>query len=385
MSLLSVLAIIALAGYGTYRIYGNEKIRDAEREAVAMGSAIFAHERSLLSGMGSDGREVVRVRREDFTTLDARMRDYLSPFDIFKIKVYSRDRTVVYSTDRTIVGKVDSGNVLLNRVLQSGEVSSRLRTKDLVTDLAGETRFDVEMVETYLPIVSGTAVIGSFEIYQDVTPARERASKVLASSGVVLFVVLAAVFGGLFALMWRGASWLGQAQNELRALATVDTLTGIFNRRYLMGRIEQEYARMLREREKAVRHDCLSFIMIDIDHFKTVNDTYGHIVGDEVLREVSARLTSVLRRYDVIGRYGGEEFLATLPHTDLDEARRVAERMHEVVRSRPIAANGIDVRVTVSVGVARSEDGEQNMLPALHRVDENLYRAKSGGRDRVCA
>lgn len=207
----------------------------------------------------------------------------------------------------------------------------------------------------------------------------------LASSGVVLFVVLAAVFGGLFALMWRGASWLGQAQNELRALATVDTLTGIFNRRYLMGRIEQEYARMLREREKAVRHDCLSFIMIDIDHFKTVNDIYGHLVRDEVLREVSARLTSVLRRYDVIGRYGGEEFLATLPHTDLEEARRVAECMHEVVRSRPIAANGIDVRVTVSVGVARSEDGEQNMLPALHRVDENLYRAKSGGRDRVCA
>lgn len=384
IALLSILAILLLAGYGVHRIYSNEKIREAQQAAVAVGSAIFVQERELLSSAGSGGLDVVAVKRQDFETLDQRMRNYLPPFHVFKIKVYSRDKTIVYSTDRSIIGKVDDDNAMLDQVLQNGEVNSRLQTKDHISDLAGETRLDVDVVETYLPIRVGNTVIGSFEIYKDVTPARERVTTVLASSGLVLFAALTVVFGGLFLLMRKGATWLERAQEELRALAAIDTLTGIFNRRHLMSRIEEEYSRMLRESRKAVKHHCLSFIMIDIDHFKTINDAYGHIAGDDILRAVSARLKTGLRAYDVIGRYGGEEFLATLPHTDIEDARQVAERMHQAVRAYPFEVNGAAVSVTVSVGVARSEDGEDDMLPALRRADDNLYRAKSGGRDRVC-
>jgi diguanylate cyclase (GGDEF)-like protein len=366
-----------------HRIYSHEKIRDAEQDAVAVGHAIFMQEQHVLTKRDSGGRERIQVEPENFAGLDERMRKYLHPFNMFKIKVYSHDKTIVYSTDPSLIGKVDSGNARLERVLRFAEPDSKLQTKDRVADLAGETRFNVEVVETYLPITAGDAIIGSFEVYIDVTPARERVPKVLASSLAVLFSVLAVVFGGLFMVMRKGTLWLEQAQDKLRALAATDMLTGIFNRRYLMGRIQEEYSRMARERRTAVKH-CLGFVMVDIDHFKTINDTYGHVVGDEILRQVSARLKDSLRAHDVIGRYGGEEFLATLPHTDLDEAKEVADRMRRAIRAASFDVGGAAVKVTVSAGVARSENGEDEMLPALRRADSNLYRAKSEGRDRVC-
>jgi len=380
----SVLVIMLLAGYGVHRIYSHEKIRDAEQDAVAVGQAIFIQELDVLTRRDSAGRERIQVERENFSGLDQRMRKYLHPFNMFKIKVYSHDKTIVYSTDHSIIGKVDSGNARLERVLRSAETDSKLQTKDKVADFAGETRFNVDVVETYLPIKAGDAIIGSFEVYIDVTPARERVPKVLASSLAVLFSVLAVVFGGLFMVMRKGTLWLEQAQDKLRALAATDMLTGIFNRRYLMGRIQEEYSRMARERRTAVKH-CLGFVMVDIDHFKTINDTYGHVAGDEILRQVSARLKGSLRAHDVIGRYGGEEFLATLPHTDLEEAKEVAERMRGAIRAAPFDVDGAAVKVTVSAGVARSENGEEDMLPALRRADANLYRAKGEGRDRICA
>lgn len=384
ISVVSIIVILLLAGYGVHRIYSNEKIRDAEQDAVAVGRAIFVQERKVLSSLDSGGRERIHVKREDSETLDERMRNYLPPFNMFKIKVYSHDKTIVYSTDHSIIGKVDSDNSRLDRVLRLGEVDSKLQSKGKVADLEGEMRFNVDVVETYLPIKTGDTIIGSFEVYKDVTPARDRVPKVLAASAAVLLAVLAAVFGGLYVLMRKGTSWLEQAQDELRSLAATDMLTGIFNRRHLMSRIQEEYSRMSRDRRKAVKH-CLSFIMVDIDHFKAVNDTYGHLAGDGILRQVSARLKGSLRAHDVIGRYGGEEFLATLPNTDLEEAKEVAGRMYQVIRAAPFDVNGAAVKVTVSAGVARSENGEEEMLPALRRADENLYRAKSTGRDRVCA
>ena len=380
----SIIVVLLLAGYGVHRIYSNEKIRDAEQDAVAVGQAIFVQERKVLSSLDSGGRERIHVKREDFEALDERMRNYLPPFNMYKIKVYSRDKTIVYSTDHSIIGKVDSDNSRLDRVLRLGEVDSKLQSKDQVADLEGEMRFNVDVVETYLPIKTGDTIIGSFEVYSDVTLARDQVPKVLASSAAVLFTVLVVVFGGLYMLMRKGASWLEQAQDQLRSLAATDMLTGIFNRRHLMSRIQEEYSRMSRDRRRAVKH-CLSFVMVDIDHFKAVNDAYGHLVGDEILRQVSARLKGGLRAHDVIGRYGGEEFLATLPNTDLEEAKEVAERMRHAIRAAPFDVNGAAVKVTVSAGVARSENGEKEMLPALRRADENLYRAKNTGRDRVCA
>ncbi len=383
LSVLSILVILLLAGYGVYRVYSNEMIKGAENDAVAVAQAIFEQERKVLSVRDPDGGERIRVAREDFAGLDERMRKYLHPFNMYKIKVFSGDKTIVYSTDYSIIGRVDSGNATLGRVLQSGAVDSKLQSKDKVADLAGEERFDVEVVETYLPIRVGDAIIGSFEVYIDVSRARKRITTVLASSVAILFLVLVVVFAGLYVPMMRGTLWLEQAQHELVVSATTDSLTGIFNRHHLLARVREEFARVSREARSGSVPHMTGFLMVDIDHFKRINDEHGHPVGDAVLREVSSRLKRELRTYDVIGRYGGEEFLAMLPQSDFEKAKKVAERMCATIRATPFRVGDKLVSATVSIGVATSGGSAEDVFDAIRRADMGLYKAKRAGRDQV--
>lgn len=383
LSVLSVVAILLLAGYGVYRVYGNEMTKGAEDDAVAVAQAIFGQEQKKLSVRDPDGSERMRVAREDFAGLVERMRKYLHPFNMYKIKVFSSDKTIVYSTDHSIIGKIDSGNVRLDRVLQSGAVDSTLQSKDAVADLTGEERFNVEVVETYLPIRAGDAIIGSFEVYIDVSRARKRIAAVLASSVAVLFLVLVVVFASLYVPMRRGMLWLKLAQDELHVLATTDSLTGIFNRGHLLARVHEELARMSRGARGASVPHSTGFLMVDIDHFKRINDEHGHPLGDAVLRDVSSKLKRELRVYDLIGRYGGEEFLVMLPQTDLEGAKKIAERMCAAIRAAPFRVGAKSVRVTVSVGVADLGASAEDMFDAIRRADMGLYEAKNAGRDRV--
>lgn len=383
LSVLSVAVILVLVSYGVYRVYGNEMIKGAEEDAVAVAQAIFGQEQKVLSVRDPGGGERIQVAREEFAGLDERMRKYLHPFNMYKIKVFSSDKTIVYSTDHSIIGKVDSDNVKLARVLQSGAVDSQLQSKDKVADLAGEERFDVDVVETYLPIRAGGAIIGSFEVYIDVTRVRKRIATVLASSVAILFLVLVVVFVSLYVPMRRGTLWLEQAQDELHVLATIDSLTGIFNRRHLLDRVREESARMSREAGTRSLPHVPGLLMVDIDHFKRINDEHGHPVGDVVLREVSSRLKCTLRPYDVIGRYGGEEFLVMLPRTDFENAKKIAERMCAAIHATPVRVDGKSVRATVSIGVAASGGSAEDMFDAIRRADVGLYKAKNAGRDRV--
>jgi diguanylate cyclase (GGDEF)-like protein len=166
------------------------------------------------------------------------------------------------------------------------------------------------------------------------------------------------------------------AQAELERLAVTDPLTGLLNRRDFFESLEAEVAR-------ARRYDrALSVLMIDVDHFKNVNDTMGHRAGDSALVAVSRRLELGLRDSDIACRYGGEEFAILLPETDLAEARLAAERLRVLVSTGTVAVSGRCFNVTVSVGVARLEAGESGET-FLERSDRALYRAKAQGRDRV--
>jgi diguanylate cyclase (GGDEF)-like protein len=385
LSLMSVVVILLLAGYGVHRVYSNETIRAAEDDAAAVAQAIFEQERNMLFVRNPGGGESIRVARQDFERLDERMRKYLHPFNMYKIKVFSSDRSIVYSTDHSIIGTTDSANVRLERVLRTGAMDSKLQSKDKVADLAGEERFNVDVVETYLPIRVGDAIIGSFEVYIDVSRARKRIMTVLVSSVAILFLVLVVVFASLYVPMRRGMLWLGQAQDELHAMATTDSLTGIFNRRYLLARIQEESARISRKADARSLPHVTGFLMVDIDRFKHINDTHGHAVGDAVLREVSSRLKRELRAYDVIGRYGGEEFLVMLPQTDFDDLKKVADRMCTSVRATAIQVNGKSINATVSIGAAISGGSTEEMLDAIRRADIAMYAAKSAGRDRFAS
>lgn len=164
-----------------------------------------------------------------------------------------------------------------------------------------------------------------------------------------------------------------EEQNRiLEALATVDELTNVLNRRTLYGRLEQE---LLRARRYGLR---LSITMFDIDHFKQINDRHGHLTGDMVLVQLAAAIQHVIRVVDFVGRYGGEEFMVVSPMTSLEQARVIAERIREVARQLTFAQG---VRVTISGGV--KEYAGETIDELVDSVDRLLYRAKAHGRDRI--
>lgn len=167
-----------------------------------------------------------------------------------------------------------------------------------------------------------------------------------------------------------------RTDREIMHLAMTDSLTGVSNRRALM-----EQAELL----KAQRGDRpLSVLMIDVDHFKRINDTYGHPAGDEVLRQGAALMAQRLRAGDVLGRYGGEEFCVIAPDTDTEGALTLAESLREIVSIRPIETEAGAVAVTVSIGIAASPAGSVRALASLLAdSDHALYLAKHAGRNRV--
>ncbi len=162
-------------------------------------------------------------------------------------------------------------------------------------------------------------------------------------------------------------------------MAVMDQLTGLHNRRFMDNRLAMMFD------ESALRARSLSLLLLDVDHFKAVNDSWGHDAGDEVLREFADRVRACTRGIDLVARLGGEEIVVVLPDTGRDAACRVAERIRERVESEPFAicGNTRQIKVTVSVGVANRRAGDVSSADIMKRADDALYRAKAEGRNRV--
>ena len=164
---------------------------------------------------------------------------------------------------------------------------------------------------------------------------------------------------------------------QAHQLSVTDGLTGLNNRRHFFDEAKGEYERIRRYGR------ALSVVMIDIDHFKKLNDTYGHSVGDAVLREVARRFQEAVRTIDVVARYGGEEFVVLMPETDLAEALKVAERVRRCVVECPVYNDGVTVFTTISLGVAEIDEKMACLEDLLKCSDQALYAAKAAGRNRV--
>ncbi len=168
-------------------------------------------------------------------------------------------------------------------------------------------------------------------------------------------------------------------QEELRRLAVTDDLTGLYSRRYLLEHLQQEQHRASRYKVPF----CI--LMIDLDHFKQVNDVHGHLAGDQVLKSFSTLLHKCTRQSDIVCRYGGEEFLVVLTNTLLNAAQVVAERIRMSAKTKThTASNGDTFRVTCSIGLTEYEQGIYDVNALINTADEALYRAKYLGRNRVC-
>jgi len=172
---------------------------------------------------------------------------------------------------------------------------------------------------------------------------------------------------------------LNTTLHELTTLASHDALTGLLNRRAIMEALPKEIKRIERQRQ------ILCIGMCDIDHFKHINDTYGHLAGDEVLKEVTKRMQEALRDHDLLGRYGGEEFLVITPVENTRHGIIAYERICQAVSTRPIKIDELSISVTVSCGVTSysPDNDEQNITKLIARADDALYQAKDAGRNQV--
>lgn len=166
-------------------------------------------------------------------------------------------------------------------------------------------------------------------------------------------------------------------EEKLATMAKTDGLTGIYNRRYLDQRLQEEL-------DRCQRHgNPLSLLLLDIDHFKKINDTHGHLCGDYALRGIAAELRQNLRRIDILGRYGGEEFCCILPETPLEQAVMLAERCRERIAATPLCCIDRTLTLSTSIGVT-GQLPDDTVDTIIKRADDALYQAKRMGRNRVC-
>jgi diguanylate cyclase (GGDEF)-like protein len=379
----SMLLILTVSGYGFYRIFSGYVTSNAEEDAVGHCDAMIEQYASYFLRNDRGQGTIVAVVRAQLPQIDEKLKGYLKKFNIKKIKIYDSGQKIVYSTEKDIIGMVDSKNLRLKNAL-AGNVDSELETDKSIHDLAQEQVIDADVVETYVPIRGPEGKpVGSFEIYMDVSKYHTEAIHgVLMALGLLTLVTLG-VFGSSYLVVRRGAARLREFQDKLEKSAITDKLTGLSNRGHLIERGEEEFQRVWRSREKESEGVSLGCIMIDIDHFKNINDTKGHLAGDRVLSEVASRFKQCMRPYDIVGRYGGEEFVALLPDAAFEECRKAAERVRHSIRSEHALVDGDPVAVTISLGVSSSLESDTCLNDILKRADHGLYKAKQAGRDQV--
>lgn len=170
---------------------------------------------------------------------------------------------------------------------------------------------------------------------------------------------------------------LERANEQLAKLSMTDRLTGLLNRGTWENLVDAEYERYRRYGQ------ATSLVMFDIDHFKPVNDNYGHLAGDEVIRHTAQTTRSNIRQSDSAGRYGGEEFGIILPETDAENARLICERIRESIEKSTVETSAGNITYTISMGIAQLTDEPENYMQWMQKADEALYAAKESGRNRV--
>lgn len=253
----------------------------------------------------------------------------------------------------------------------------------VLANLGVQVRFLPSLLVSVL--ISGVIGVGVHQLTRD-------------SSGESLVFTLVYLPVFLFSIFISWSTTLDRRRNFLRSLqgallqdelhaanarlaeqAYTDALTGLNNRGHFMTLAEREFARVKRLQEN------LSLLYFDVDHFKRINDSHGHAAGDLVLRAISTTALSQMREQDILARMGGEEFVALLPHTDLDEALMVAERLRASMAACVVLSDtGEPLRFTISVGVAKLALHGGDLQALLRSADQALYQAKAGGRNRVC-
>ncbi len=302
-----------------------------------------------------------------------------------QVKLWSTDGVVLFSLDKSIVGKRFSDNHDLEEASEGEPV---VEISDLEDDEhSGEAEEHERLLEMYYPVTLDAGVSGRvdavYEVYISVVPVEEHVNSTLralafAMAALTLLLIALAQFASR--MLRRRNDRLAELSAMLERKADTDGLTGLYNHRPFQSFLENQTT-------VADRYDKqLGLIILDLDFFKTVNDRFGHQIGDKVLKKVAGVFDEVLRDADYAARYGGEEFVVVLPETDARGAVRLAERLREAMEALQIDVEGVSKqpRITVSCGVAEFPDCADNRESLIAAADSALLFAKKKGRNRVC-
>lgn len=266
--------------------------------------------------------------------------------------------------NRAVGIQVDQAAAIWNNGSVEGiiDINSPL---DKVNRIIGYRLIDKYGLGTYSGI-SRETVLKRFYFYLILTTC------MVLGIGIILVVLTRRIF--------TDQQLMAKQQEQLFALAHTDELTGLCNRRHFMELSEAEQKRARRY------HHPVSYMMLDIDHFKAINDTYGHDCGDSALVSFAEILRKTCRNEDILSRYGGEEFLVMLPETSRKKAMRLAERLRNTVEESTTTVGSTSIKLTVSIGVATIDLTDKELFPyaVIKQADEALYRAKRSGRNQVC-
>ena len=284
---------------------------------------------------------------------------------------------------RNALDNISEGVMLLDADLKAHFLNRKLR------EYFGVTSAQVAVRPTYLDLITRTSnagpsdlspeqlqafVAGRVEAMQAADPSR---TDVTTPDGRHVRVQVSVTANGGRLVTYCNITDLIRNAELLEKLATVDSMTGLYNRRHFMVLSEAEWSRFQRYQRP------LSMLMLDIDHFKSVNDRYGHAVGDEAIISVAAACQRGKRNSDIAGRLGGEEFAILLPETDAEQALVVAERIRESIAAQFLSVHKVRFNVTISVGIASASISMSGVEALMRAADEALYQAKEAGRNRV--
>jgi diguanylate cyclase (GGDEF)-like protein len=285
---------------------------------------------------------------------------------------------------RAIVDDLNVGIVLLDQECRVQFVNRAFRRFWRISDALAESRQPLVKLMYHgrgmTASIASRYLLGEYLAKQMnlIRTGEERPLHIRLTNGEVIQFRCKALADGGRLLTYGNVSELAQHADALELLASVDGLTGLNNRRRFLVLAETEWSRFKRYRRP------LALLVIDIDRFKSVNDTYGHDAGDEVIKAVAEVLQKHKRSSDIVGRLGGEEFVLMLPEATLDKALAAAERLKQLAADRVITVAGRRIAVTVSIGASVARADVNGVDELLKQADIALYVAKRSGRNRVC-
>jgi len=300
-------------------------------------------------------------------------------YDLWKSKIFNHDGEVLYSSHEKDIGSLNRHSYFHNQVA-NGNSFAKLVKKDSST-LEGQM-IERDVVETYIPMMKNGNFIGAFELYYDISNRREALDShmdwvdkmLLLLSSIAIFAAFVIGLG-----YKRVQKIREEYELELIEMATKDKLTNLYNRRSFESRLIQDIQHYQEFQTE------LSVIIFDVDHFKFVNDTYGHQAGDCVLTLLADVAKKSIRKNDIIARYGGEEFIILLPNTGKNGAKVIAEELRQAVQDTAYDASTYKILITISLGVACICDVKSpNLDKLIKHADDALYHAKHNGRNQVC-